>query len=330
MLNIDQVLADNPEYIDQLRPELEAALWLYQHRDAAELRPGYLTASRNRLIGQIKGEENTPIIATKSIKVWSESRLLLAFLTLFVVFLVFGYRVGTPAIRNSLPGDQIYQVKRGVEEIQLSWASVSSGEAALRIELADRRAEEVENLLIEGRYEDTAMGLQDYSMNISIASELILDKQDDPHQEVALAQKLTDTILEHESIFSALAKPHEIPDDVAEMLLSTFSLNEEVSNAMVTIMEEIGEESRPIPSSVAPTISLAPPSSMPPTQTQQPERSRSLDPDETPAHDDPIDDQDSEDENKAKPTRKPTKTPKIKTNEAKSKGKGKGNGKGGD
>ena len=49
---IDTALAQYPDCAKDLRPELEAALWLHSKRDLANSHPGFVIASRQRLVNQ--------------------------------------------------------------------------------------------------------------------------------------------------------------------------------------------------------------------------------------------------------------------------------------
>ena len=52
---IELVLSDYPQYAERLRPPLEAAIWLRDHRIQFDPDPAYLESSRERLIRKIKG-----------------------------------------------------------------------------------------------------------------------------------------------------------------------------------------------------------------------------------------------------------------------------------
>lgn len=162
---IDQILAQYPEYYDQLRPELETAMWFHKQRRTVELRPGYLTASRQRLVDQIKREEQKPVIYKKPTLTWTRSVFQLAFATAVLLVIIFGYHGGTQAVHASLPGDLLYKTKLAVEDIQLALSPDFAEEAAIRIDNLDKRAGEVEKLLEFGRYDDAELALNGYKEN---------------------------------------------------------------------------------------------------------------------------------------------------------------------
>ena len=330
---IDQILAQYPEYDDQLRPELEAAMWLHKQRRAVELRPGYLTASRQRLMDQIKGGEQKPVISKNPALAWTRSVFRLAFATVVLLVAIFGYHEGTRAVHASLPGDRLYKTKLAVEDMQLSLASDSAEEAAIRIDLADKRAGEVENLLEIGRYDDTELALKGYRENISVAADLIRNLTNDPNSKVILAQELGATASRHNERFSISIVTGGIPSNVVMAMSSTVAINDEITINMVVLMEEYDEIFFPLQASVMPMASLTSTSTPTPHPTYTPDQVliEPSDPSETPEPSDPpessempvpsdtpipLDPADDryvdEDDDELKKPKKPTKTPKDK------------------
>ena len=59
--SLDSALAQYPGIAAELRPRLEAALWLDGRKSSLDPRPGFVAASRNRLLSQIKSEIITTI-----------------------------------------------------------------------------------------------------------------------------------------------------------------------------------------------------------------------------------------------------------------------------
>src|SRR5512132_113614 len=54
--SVESVLARFPELADQLRPELEVALWLSAQKDLLNPRPGWAAASKRRVLARYREE----------------------------------------------------------------------------------------------------------------------------------------------------------------------------------------------------------------------------------------------------------------------------------
>jgi len=338
---IESALDQYPDIADQLRPELEAALWIYSMRDATLMRPGYLTASRQRLVEEISQGEQTSFLHPRPVLAWKQFLFRFAFTALFLVFSVLAFRGGTQAVRASLPGDRLYDLKLAAEDVQLSLTSDAATEAELRIDLVDRRAQETADLLEKGRYEDAEIALAGYQKNLSIAAALVEEIRDKPDEKAALAYMLASTVTRHSETFTVIIATGKMPGSTVAVLTSTLVLNDEITATMVVILDELDDESIPIQVSVVPPVTGTPtptssstatsellidtkPSATPipsntPTlvdsETPEPSLTPTMvasdtpQPSRTPAPPDPTDDgSDREPE----PTKKPTKTPKPK------------------
>jgi len=70
------------------------------------------------------------------------------------------------AAESTLPGDSLYAVKRGLEEVRLALSGTVEGDAALTASFADRRLAEIESLTARGRWRDVDQALQAYQTHI--------------------------------------------------------------------------------------------------------------------------------------------------------------------
>jgi len=332
---VDSALARYPEYADQLRPELEAALWLHHRRAASDVRPGYVAASRQYLVNQIKLANQSPVLGKKPVLAWKPTIFRLAFVALFFVVSAFAYYGGASAVNASLPGDRLYDLKLAVEDVQLSVASGSVTETELRIALAERRVNEVEDLLVQERFEDAKVALVAYHEHLSIAGELIVDLQDDLKVQISLAQKLASTITQNNDRFAAMMVAAEMPGDIVAVLSLTVSLNDELAVMMATLIDDGGEELfpakwtetstststfTPSPTSTStPTFTLEPTETFEPSATLEPSEtwvpSDTPGPSETPEPDsaqEPSSTPKPPADDEPEPTKKPTNTPRPK------------------
>jgi hypothetical protein len=86
-----------------------------------------------------------------------------AFLTTFIVLMLAISTTGVAwASSDALPGDALYSVKRGVEELRLGITLSESGDAELLNTFTGERMDEIEALVLAGRDENLTEALQNY------------------------------------------------------------------------------------------------------------------------------------------------------------------------
>lgn len=92
-------------------------------------------------------------------------RLARAALTVLLVLGVFlTAAVGTvAAAANSLPGEDLYPIKRGIERARLALTFSPEGDLELLGHFSDERLDEIEALLGSGRYQDLSLAIEEYS-----------------------------------------------------------------------------------------------------------------------------------------------------------------------
>ena len=120
---IESALARYPEAAEALRPHLEAALWLEERKGSLDPRPGFVSASRSRLVSQLKQEMAAQAVMETASQVswWARlgapifprrsTVLQLALSLLLLACVVLGGAGATLAARDALPGDPTYPVK---------------------------------------------------------------------------------------------------------------------------------------------------------------------------------------------------------------------------
>ncbi len=154
METIDSILEKYPQYATELRPRLEAVLWLNKARISCATRPGFIIDSRKYLEAKIGSME--PISFWKRISMrytpqrWAfnvtSSVILVVLLALIVNSLVLTSRL-------SIPGDPLYSTKLLLEDIQLAITFSPVEKTDLYIHLSRERTTEFVDLVLEGDYE---------------------------------------------------------------------------------------------------------------------------------------------------------------------------------
>lgn len=164
--NIETVLAEFPEFAEELRPLLQSAI------DASALAVPPASADvarrgRTRLLQHAAQMRDAAPVPRAS---FFDFRLATATLTLLLVFFVGGTGI-VSASSSALPGDSLYTVKRGWESTHL-WFADDDRTASLEAEYEEERREEVQELLGGGRlaavrFEGVVMQLNGSQWNVA-------------------------------------------------------------------------------------------------------------------------------------------------------------------
>ncbi len=178
---VDTVIAQYPEYSDQLRPPLEAAMWLQSRKEVFNPRPGFVKLSQRRLVNRFR--ENTAGSNTSEtfslIPTFFQKRKIAiqysALLTLTAVLLFIGYRSTDFLVQRSIPGDPLYATKISQEELRIKLTSNEEEKTLLRIEFAKRRVVELQELVLVGRADLVEDALQNFEFQLSEAAAGILN-----------------------------------------------------------------------------------------------------------------------------------------------------------
>jgi hypothetical protein len=149
--DIDTVLFRYPELADELRPILEASV---NAKSLAIPAPSVEVVRRNRLRVLQHAAQLREAKVKPSRRIWFASLRRVA-VTLVVVAALF--ISGTNLVRaasTTLPGDNLYPVKRTWEDVLLLFTFNSQQREALEVEHENERHHELRELFAEGRSED--------------------------------------------------------------------------------------------------------------------------------------------------------------------------------
>ena len=190
-----EVLARYPEHAAELEPLLEAAVWFGGQAAAVAPRPGFVAASRARLVQQVAA----PPAASGSwlAMAWrglgSSWRIALQLGVVFVMLacLVLGSSGVAFASQNALPGDALYPVKLGLEQVELLVTLDPEEDLRLHLQFSQLRIAEMQRLLALGRYEDLAIATANYRYHVDQALALLeMLAAQNPAQAQSLAQEV--------------------------------------------------------------------------------------------------------------------------------------------
>jgi len=170
---IGSILQRLPEHADSLRPELEAAAWLAARREALGPRPGFVKASKSRLIAETIRQKTRDGSWWRGVVIGKHlgmNKKLVLYLELVLLLLATMFYSGRNLVRASntwMPGDFLYPTKTFAEEITL-WLTLDPKEdACLHIEFTQQRLMEVQALFFENRYEEVPSTVHNFGYHVS-------------------------------------------------------------------------------------------------------------------------------------------------------------------
>ncbi len=264
---IDQVVDQYPELAEELRPQLEVVLWLKEKAKSLEPRPGFLTASRGRLIQQIRQES---FAGQSSVSSWGQfwrhlsSQLAwqagAALLVLLSLLFLSSHTIN--ATRSAIPGQALYPVKLFVEKTRLSLAPNDYQAAQLYVNFSLRRQNEIEELIFEGRYDLLPDAIQAYQKEVAQALQS-LDRLagSDPNGAQALATTLNMALSSQAASLKVLSTM--LPDEYSQPFDQMMQFNMTSATQVETLLNVVINPTLGIVTSTSvmfsPTFTLANP-----------------------------------------------------------------------
>ena len=178
--NLEDVLKQHPEYERELRGGLSSAAWLKEQANDLTIRPGFVEASRRRLVNRIALDSSPASFLQRF--VWRGSaqrqqRFRWAFNALALFVLAFSvFSLGSRTVswaKTSLPGDGVYLVKLLVEDVRLGLAFNPAAKAKLHIDFAQERSNEIQALILEDRYDQIPISAVDFLSQVYQAKQAL-------------------------------------------------------------------------------------------------------------------------------------------------------------
>ena len=274
---IESVVALYPEFADELRSQLEVATWLTSASSALDPRPGFVSASRRRLVTRIQQETRSPVAPPLS---WGEqirqffSAQRLAPIA-FVVVLMLGLFVSgavVSASQKAIPGDDLYSIKLTLEQIALATSLDDKSDAELQIQMVENRFSELQSLIVEQRYDEVVESVQESEKQVSKTLEIIQKvSEQDSFLAVELAMQLDGILKQQTYVLSVLSR--NAPSNVGPNFYRYFAYSELVKKTVSDIAGVVPPAPAPPPTAiptVAPTSTPRPRPTLAPTQPPAP------------------------------------------------------------
>lgn len=174
--SIEECLDRYPSVREQLEPLLRIALEI---RETSDIKPSlsFKIKARAWLMDQI--HERQPVTKWPWSRYYNQvrptpsiRRFSMANIVIVIILTLSAIGGGTVyAAQDSLPGDTLYPVKLGTEEIRMMLPGDDVAKAERALSFAGRRIEEIEALAENGRLQDIDSGMQGYenALNMTLA-----------------------------------------------------------------------------------------------------------------------------------------------------------------
>jgi hypothetical protein len=168
--SIADCLKAYPEQAAFLEPLLLTALQARSSLSPDRPDEAYIAATEIRIINQLQALKRKPhpVEAKSKQKRALLPRPALAILSLALVLMMLVSGIGVAsASADALPGDALYSVKRGVEEVRLLLTIHPTKDAELLIAFTTERLQEIEDLVQSDPTQDLGSALQEYESMLS-------------------------------------------------------------------------------------------------------------------------------------------------------------------
>jgi Domain of unknown function (DUF5667) len=266
---VEQVLARYPQQADELRPLLEMAIWFAGHKAVVSPRPGFVSASKRRLVEQIKaGEPQAVVPASLFERIFGASgrsrrlALQLALVVVMLACLVMGGSGIAYAAQGSLPGDQLYPVKLGLEQAELAVTLSDAQDVRLHTQFSQRRLAEIEALINDSRFNEIEQAVTNYQNHVNQASSLLTQlASQNPQVAKELAVELEQTFARQAILLNRLAA--NVPADVRPELQRALVISNSGQNIFSAVLNSTSGTPTPTPTPTLYPSSTAGPNQAP-------------------------------------------------------------------
>jgi hypothetical protein len=238
---LDGLLARYPQYSEELKPRLEAVMWLEKRKPALDPPPGFIEASASRLVAKLEGEASAGSVAMQAegvgpldwVSAWLtrlvtgfDRRTAFQFATALVLIigLLFGFFSAARASKSALPGEPLYGLKVGLERVEFSLAFSDFKRAELNVRFAERRLQEIQELVQNKRYDHVAQAVTNFQDQVQRANEsLEVAAKRDPARTRQLAVQLEESLAGQQAVFTAMAQvvPTQVRPEIDRLLAAT-------------------------------------------------------------------------------------------------------------
>lgn len=200
--SLADVLAEHPELADSLRPVLEEADRLRDLRPEGPRRV-FVVSTKHRLMNRIAHRMRERSAEPRRKQRWLGwlRRPAMAFASLALALVLLLSMTGVVyAASDSLPGDPLYGVKRGVEQARLSLALSDEGRIGLLHQYTQERLEEIQALEQSGRSEGLDRAIDAYQSSV----DQLVEELSDDGADLAQLEQIEGSLEHHTTVLEDL------------------------------------------------------------------------------------------------------------------------------
>lgn len=215
---VESFLAKVPEHAEELRPKLEAALWLRLRKQSLDARPGFMTDSRAHLERNLQSAQ--PSVKRVGIfQRWFATPLprnplleTLSLLTLIVCVVFVAHNVILMSAL-SLPGEPFYAVKLSLEQSRLAFTFDPQKDALLQIEMSQQRTSEIIELILNQDYQALPHATQRMEKHLLLTLTSLQEmKKSNPLEGQQLEQSYAQALATENMILSILLDTYPVEE----------------------------------------------------------------------------------------------------------------------
>ena len=213
---VEEALQLYPQEAEELGSLIDQALYLQASSSAFDPDPRFIQVSKQRLLRRLSETNGTFQMPATRATWWSwlfnlgQSRALAFRFAVVLVLVVCLFAGGTGvafASQNTLPGDSLYGVKIGLEDLTLALAPDQIHSAMLNMQYADRRLVEIQTLQLHGRLDLVAPALLNYQRHVGQATQVMARVlQQDPAQGIQVASIVQEKVASQLAALNNLAQ----------------------------------------------------------------------------------------------------------------------------
>jgi Domain of unknown function (DUF5667) len=202
--SVEEVLRLYPQEAEELSPLIVQALYLKVNSAGFDPDPQFVQASKRRLLRRLSETQASIHKPAAGTTWWSwlfdlrRNRALAFRFAVVTILLLCLLTSGTGvafASQSTIPGDSLYGVKIGLEDLTLALAPDQSSSALLNLQYADRRLVEIHTLQMQGHLDLVAPALLNYQRHVEQAMR-VMDQvvQQNPAQGTQIASVVQEKV----------------------------------------------------------------------------------------------------------------------------------------
>jgi hypothetical protein len=213
---VEEALRLYPEEVEELGPLIDQALYLQLNSSAFDPDPQFVQVSKQRLLRRLSETQGSIYKPATRNNWWNwllnlgENRTLAVRFAVVMILILCLFTGGTGvafASQNTVPGDSLYGVKIGLEDLTLALTPDQARNAMLNMQYAERRLVEIRTLQEQGHLELVGIALMNYQKHVEQATR-VMDQavQKNPAQGAHIASLVQEKIAGQLALLDSLTK----------------------------------------------------------------------------------------------------------------------------